>query len=86
MYAFRNLGADDDADYGEADHLLRDQLSGYWLSFAATGDPNGAGLPGWPAFAEAPEQVMELGTPSGMTDRPRPEAIDFWMRYEGPVA
>ncbi len=86
MYAFRNLGADDDADYGEADHLLRDQLSGYWLSFAATGDPNGAGLPAWPTFAEAPEQVMELGTPSGMTDRPRPEAIDFWMRYEGSVA
>jgi para-nitrobenzyl esterase len=86
MYAFDNLGADDDADYGEADRLLRDQLSGYWLNFARTGDPNGTGLPLWPTFSEAPEQVMELGTPSGMTARPRPEAIDYWMRYQGPVA
>lgn len=86
MYAFRNLGADGDADYGEADHQLRDQLSGYWLNFARTGDPNEAGLPVWLTFSEAPEQVMELGTPSGMTARPRPEAIDYWMRYQGPVA
>lgn len=86
MYAFDNLGADGDADYGETDRLLRDQLSGYWLNFARTGDPNEAGLPVWPTFSEAPEQVMELGTPSGMTARPRPEAIDYWMRYQGPVA
>ena len=86
MYAFDNLGADDDADYGEADHQLRDQLSGYWLNFARTGDPNEAGLPVWLTFSEAPEHVMEIGTPSGMTARPRPEAIDYWMRYQGPVA
>ncbi|RPF21331.1 carboxylesterase/lipase family protein [Myceligenerans xiligouense] len=86
MYAFRNLGADDDADYAQADYLLRDQLSGYWLNFARTGDPNGAGLPGWSTFADAPEQVMQLGVPSGMAARPRPAAIDYWMGYRGPIA
>lgn len=86
MYAFDNLGADGDADYGPADHVLRDQVSGYWLNFVRTGDPNGPGLPGWPAFGRAPERVMELGVPSGMTDRPRPAAVDFWMGYEGPIA
>lgn len=86
MYAFDNLGADGDADYGEADHVLRDQLSGYWLNFARTGDPNGPGLPAWPTVTRAPERVMELGVPSGMTDRPRPAAIDFWMSYRGPIA
>lgn len=86
MYAFDNLGADGTAEYGKADHTLRDQLSGYWLNFVRTGDPNGDGLPKWSAFADAPEQVMELGVPSSMTARPRPEAIDFWMSYEGPIA
>ncbi|WP_285106038.1 carboxylesterase family protein [Promicromonospora sp. MEB111] len=86
MYAFDNLGADGDADYGQADHVLRDQLSGYWLNFVRTGDPNGPGLPGWPTFDRSPDRVMELGVPSGMTARPRPEAIDYWMSYQGPIA
>lgn len=86
MYAFDNLGADGDADYGQADYLLRDQLSGYWLNFVRTGDPNGAGLPEWSTFADAPDRVLEIGVPTGMTDRPRPEAIDYWMDYDGPIA
>jgi para-nitrobenzyl esterase len=65
---------------------LRDQYSGYWLNFVRNGDPNGAGLPDWSSFADAPEQLMELGTESGMTARPRHEAIDYWMRYDGPIA
>jgi len=86
MYAFDNLGADGDADYDQTDHLLRDQLSGYWLNFVRNGDPNGAGLPGWSTFADAPEQLMELGADSGMAARPRHEAVDYWMQYEGPIA
>ncbi|MFD2792413.1 carboxylesterase/lipase family protein [Promicromonospora vindobonensis] len=86
MYAFDNLGVDGPADYGEADHLLRDHLSGYWLNFVRTGDPNGAELPVWSTFADVPEQVMQFGVPSGMTARPRPDAIDYWMSYGGPMA
>ncbi|MFI6425340.1 carboxylesterase/lipase family protein [Promicromonospora sp. NPDC050880] len=86
MYAFDNLGADGDADYGTADRVLRDQLSGYWLNFVRTGDPNGPGLPAWSTVGQRPEQVMEIGVPTGMTARPRPEAVDYWMRYEGPIA
>jgi para-nitrobenzyl esterase len=33
-------------------------VSRYWVNFAKTGDPNGAGLPTWPAFTEAEQQVM----------------------------
>ncbi|WP_423465142.1 carboxylesterase/lipase family protein [Promicromonospora sp. MS192] len=86
MYAFDNLGADGDADYGTADRVLRDQLSGYWLNFVRTGDPNGPGLPAWSTVGQRPGQVMEIGVPTGMTARPRPEAVDYWMRYEGPIA
>jgi para-nitrobenzyl esterase len=86
MYAFDNLGADGQANYGEADHLLRDQISGYWINFVRTGDPNGAGLPVWSTFADAPEHLMQLGVPSDMMARPRPDAIDYWMSYRGPIA
>lgn len=86
MYAFDNLGVDGDADYGPTDLRLRDQLSGYWLSFVRTGDPNAPGLPVWSEVARNPELVMELGVHTRMTARPRPAAIDHWMRYEGPIA
>ncbi|WP_454860060.1 carboxylesterase/lipase family protein [Promicromonospora soli] len=85
MYAYDNLGKDGDADYGRDDYRLRDQMRGYWLNFVRSGDPNGPGLPAWPAVRDAPDQVMELGTASGMTPRPRPAAIDFWMAYDGPT-
>lgn len=49
---------------GDADHAMADQVSSYWVNFAKTGDPNGAGLPAWPAFSDASQQVMDLNDPS----------------------
>ena len=40
--------------------VLSDQFMGYWTNFAKTGDPNGAGLPVWPAFTTARPQVMKI--------------------------
>jgi para-nitrobenzyl esterase len=44
----------------DADRALSDQIQSYWVSFAKTGDPNGAGLPRWPAFAEAHQVAMRF--------------------------
>ncbi|RKS06801.1 para-nitrobenzyl esterase [Nocardiopsis sp. Huas11] len=84
-YAFDNLGADSDAAYTETDYRLRDQMSAYWVNFARTGDPNGPGLPAWPTVAQEPEQVMEFDGGSAVAPRPRPESVDFWMEFDGPV-
>lgn len=85
-YAYDNLGSDHDAEYTDADYLLRDQMSGYWVAFARSGDPNASGLPSWSPVASAPDQVMEFrGDGSHVTDRPRADAIDFWMEYTGPI-
>jgi para-nitrobenzyl esterase len=46
----------------DTDRALADTLSSYWANFAANGDPNGKGLPAWPAFKErTSERSMILG-------------------------
>jgi para-nitrobenzyl esterase len=36
-------------------------MSTAWLRFAATGNPNGPGLPAWPAYTAAADQYLEFG-------------------------
>jgi para-nitrobenzyl esterase len=44
---------------------LADQMVGYWTNFAKTGDPNGMGMPAWPAYTTAVNGILNLapGTP-----------------------
>jgi hypothetical protein len=39
----------------------RGRNSSYWANFIKTGDPNGPGLPRWPAVGQQPGTVMEVG-------------------------
>ena len=45
------------------------------MNFAKTGDPNGAGLPAWPAFTDANQQVMKLDDPSKSIPVPNLEKL-----------
>jgi para-nitrobenzyl esterase len=47
-YMFNNPPAN--GSWMEADQKLADMMSSYWVNFAATGDPNGKGLPVWQAY------------------------------------
>ena len=42
------------------DRTLSEQMQRYWVNFAATGDPNGGGLPHWSSFKVTNEQEMLL--------------------------
>ncbi|NOR37660.1 MAG: carboxylesterase family protein, partial [Woeseiaceae bacterium] len=43
------------------DHKLAATMQKYWINFAATGNPNGAGIPEWPMFKHPDPLVQELG-------------------------
>jgi para-nitrobenzyl esterase len=49
--------------WSPADRKLAQAMSGYWVNFARSGNPNGRGLPDWPAFALANSKVLYLTTP-----------------------
>jgi len=41
-----------DRPFTDVDRKVADLLSSYWVNFATAGDPNGKGLPAWPAAAD----------------------------------
>jgi para-nitrobenzyl esterase len=43
-----------------ADRTLAGIMSGYWVNFARSGDPNGDGLPDWPRFTTEDERMLYL--------------------------
>ncbi len=64
-----------------ADLAFADTISSYWVNFAKTGDPNGKGLPVWPAFTLANPQVMELNNPPKRIAVPNIEQLQTLEGY-----
>ncbi len=52
------------------DRVLSNQMQAYWTNFARTGDPNGPGLPKWPAYGPPDWQTMRLDRTSGASPDP----------------
>ena len=57
-------------------------MHGYWVNFARTGDPNGAGLPAWPAYDKASDWIMFIAPDATAV----PEADPWKARFDANAA
>jgi carboxylesterase type B len=80
-YVMGSLARLKDRTYTQSDWEISNTLGRYWANFAATGNPNGKGLPEWPEFRTS-GKTMELG------DRMEPffaggsqAKIEFFTKY-----
>lgn len=64
-----------------ADYELSNLMSSYWVNFATKGDPNGAGLPVWPAYEKDKGIVMDLDIKSSAIKYPTFEGMELFYQH-----
>ena len=79
QYVFANLRPS--RPWEDADRKLADVMSSYWANFAATGNPNGKGLPKWPGYDAKSDPAMEFGDQIGVRHDVNKAALDFFDRF-----
>ena len=74
------------ARYGDSataqDLAMAKTMHAYWLNFAKTGNPNGPGLPSWPAYAPAKDWIMDFSADGKAT----PQADPWKARLDATAA
>ena len=63
------------------DAALSRTLVSYWSDFVKTSDPNGAGLPQWPAFRRSRNDCQRLGQRVGPERVPRVEKMAIFYEF-----
>jgi para-nitrobenzyl esterase len=64
-------------NWQDADRQLSETMSSYWVNFATTGDPNGKGLPPWPAYDEKKDVALGIGDRIEPIPVPNKPALDL---------
>jgi para-nitrobenzyl esterase len=82
-YVFRNLTAFAGAPSPPRaeDVALSDLMSSYWVNFASAGDPNGPGLPAWPAFEEKEMKTLVFDQVPSARHLPNTEKLKAFDGY-----
>ena len=62
-YVFQHLNPSN-PQITKADLAISEAMATYWTNFAKHGDPNGEGVPPWPAFSDSHPEVMYFGQTS----------------------
>ena len=85
-YAMGNLATNRYFEWEPADHKVSEVMQGYFANFIKTGNPNGPGLPSWPAYAASDGfQILRIDVESRAEPektRPRYLFLDPLIRDE----
>jgi len=59
-FVFDTVAARYEKDLAQADRDIAQAANAYWVNFAKTGNPNGPGLPQWPAYSPKTDMIMDF--------------------------
>ena len=76
-YALNNLKFLKNRPLEKKDEQLADIMSSYWVNFATTGNPNGKGLPEWPAYNTKENMLIMFDEKTVAQKLPSKDALDF---------
>jgi len=67
--------------WSDDDRRYADAMMTYWINFARSGNPNGEGLPSWPAYKPDSEQAMLFGKTIAPGPLPNKPQLDFFIDH-----
>jgi para-nitrobenzyl esterase len=65
------------AEATPGENKLSKVLSSYWVNFAKTGNPNGAGLPNWPQYNNQNQNILDVELDGKIISKPDPRKARF---------
>ena len=84
-YALGNLGTNKVYAWTPGDYQVSEIMETYFANFVKTGDPNGSGLPTWPAMGRGPEAVMHLDVDAHADPERHRERYEFLDLFYAPL-
>jgi para-nitrobenzyl esterase len=79
-YVFQHLDPSNPQS-AKSDLEISEAMGTYWTNFAKNGNPNGEGVPEWPAFSDANPVVMYLGPTPHTGSVPGAESLEVLDGY-----
>lgn len=79
-YVFQHLDASN-PETTKSDLEISEAMATYWTNFAKFGNPNGTGIPEWPAFSEANPSVMYFSQTPHIGPVPSAQSLKVLDKY-----
>ena len=78
-YVFDNTSGSA-SQFDEIDRTVSRAMADAWVQFATTGNPDGGGLPQWPAYRSPDYRVLDFGDAVTMRSHARSPEIEFFQQ------